>query len=60
MDGWFGAVFGFGTRYLAGMTARIVRHYLPKVASLPWTWLDSGDLADAEARGGVTGCARRL
>lgn len=59
MDGWFGAVFGFGTRYLAGFTARIVKRYLPKVAALPWTWQPGPDLDEAERRGGITGCARR-
>lgn len=60
MDGWFGAVFGFGTRYLAGLTSRIVRHYLPKVAALPWEWRDGDDLTEAEQRGSVIGRARRI
>ncbi|HMU41469.1 MAG TPA: methyltransferase domain-containing protein [Pseudomonadota bacterium] len=54
MDRWFGAMFGFGMRYLPGFTSRIVRGYLPKVAALPWTWIEGDDLAEAETRGGVT------
>lgn len=60
MDGWFGALFGFGTRYLAGFTARIVRRYLPKVAAQPWQWRDGDDLSEAEQRGGLTARARRV
>lgn len=59
MDRWFGALFGFGTRYLSGLTARIVKHYLPKVAAEPWPWRDGDDLCDAEQRGSVIGRARR-
>lgn len=59
MDGWFGAVFGFGMKYLGGFTARIVRHYLPKVAALPWEWQDGDDFTEAERRGGVTVRARK-
>lgn len=60
MDGWFGAVFGFGTKYLPGVTASIVRHYLPKVAAMPWQWYDGDDLTKAESMGGVTLRARKL
>ncbi len=60
MDGWFGAVFGFGTKYLGGLTARIVRHYLPRVAALPWEWKDGDDFTEAEKRGGVTVRAHKL
>ena len=49
-----GAVFGFGTKYLGRLTARIVRHYLPRVAALPWEWKDGDDFTEAEQRGGVT------
>ena len=58
MDPWFGALFGFGTRYLSGLTARIVRHYLPKVAALEWPWREGDDLGEAEQRGGLTARAR--
>ena len=59
MDGWFGAVFGFGTKYLPKFTSRIVRHYLPKVAALPWKWNEGSDLQPAEVMGGVTVRARK-
>ena len=59
MDGWFGAVFGFGTKYLPKFTSRIVRHYLPKVAALPWKWNEGSDLHPAEVMGGVTVRARK-
>lgn len=58
MAPWFGAVFGFGTRYLSRFTSRIVKHYLPKVAALPWTWKEGDDLSEAEQRGGLTARAR--
>jgi SAM-dependent methyltransferase len=58
MDRWFGAMFGFGMRYMTGFTSRIVRHYLPRVAALPWPWRDGDDLSDAEARGSVIARAR--
>jgi hypothetical protein len=60
MAPWFGAIFGFGTRYLPGMTAAIVRRYLPKVAAEPWPWRDGDDLSEAEQRGSVIGRAKRL
>lgn len=60
MDRWFGAVFGFGMRRLPRFTAGIVKHYLPKVAALPWTWQDGDALTEAETRGGVTLRARRV
>lgn len=60
MDGWFGAVFGFGTRYFGRLTASIVKKYLPKVAAQPWPWRDTGDLSEAEQRGGLTARARRI
>ena len=41
------------------MTSRIVKHYLPKVAAMPWPWLDGAALGDAELRGGLTARARR-
>lgn len=53
MDRWFGALFGFGMRYLSGLTARIVRHYLPRVAAQPWPWRDGDELFEAEQRGSV-------
>ncbi len=59
MDRWFGAMFGFGMRYLPGFTAGIVRHYLPKVAALPWQWQPGSDFSQAEAMGGVTVRARK-
>jgi len=59
MDRWFGAMFGFGTRYLPAFTASIVRRYLPKVAALPWQWYEGSDLSQAEAMGGVTVRARK-
>jgi SAM-dependent methyltransferase len=54
MDGWFGAVFGFGTKYLSRFTAGIVRRYLPEVAARQWEWQDGDDFTEAEQRGGVT------
>lgn len=58
MDPWFGAVFGFGMRYLPGLTAKVVQHYLPKVAGLPWKWeMDKklgAALERAETLGGLT------
>ncbi|MSP60813.1 MAG: SAM-dependent methyltransferase [Myxococcales bacterium] len=59
MDRWFGALFGFGVRHLPGLTARIVKRYLPKVAAFVWQWHDGGDMAEAERRGGVACRARR-
>ncbi|HND12413.1 MAG TPA: methyltransferase domain-containing protein [Pseudomonadota bacterium] len=59
MDRWFGAMFGFGMRYLPGFTANIVRRYLPKVAALPWQWYEGSDFAQAETMGGVTVRARK-
>ena len=59
MDRWFGAVFGFGTKYLGRFTSRIVSRYLPKVAALPWEWRDTTDFTEAEQRGGVTVRARK-
>jgi SAM-dependent methyltransferase len=60
MDRWFGALFAFALRRLPRLTARIIEHYLPRVAALPWPWHD-GDAAldEAERRGGVTLRARR-
>ncbi len=59
MAPWFGALFGFGTRYMSGMTARIVRHYLPRVAAEPWPWRDGDNLEEAEARGSVIARVRK-
>lgn len=59
MDGWFGAIFGFGVQRLPSLTARIVKHYLPKVAAFEWQWKDGGDMAEAERRGGVAARARK-
>lgn len=59
MDKWFGAVFGFGMRHMSRFTAKIVTHYLPKVAALPWPWVDGNDLTQAEIKGSVIGRARR-
>jgi hypothetical protein len=59
MDGWFGALFAFGVRRLPRITARIIEHYLPRVAATPWPWRDGDDLSVAEARGGITVRARR-
>ena len=56
MARWFGAMFGFGTRYLPSFTASIVRHYLPKVAALPWQWHEGSDFSPApEATGASMG-----
>ncbi len=59
MDRWFGAVFGFGVKRLPRITARIIEHYLPKVAAIADPWRDGDDLAEAEQRGGVTLRARK-
>jgi SAM-dependent methyltransferase len=53
MDRWFGALFGFGTKHLGSLTARIVQHYLPKVAAMPWPWHDGGKLDEANTKGGI-------
>lgn len=59
MDGWFGALFGFGVQHLPSLTARIVKRYLPTVAAFAWTWRDGDDLSEAERRGGVAARARK-
>jgi SAM-dependent methyltransferase len=59
MDRWFGALFGFGMKYLPGTTARIVKRYLPQVAAIADPWTDGPSLADGERRGGITLRARR-
>jgi SAM-dependent methyltransferase len=59
MDGWFGALFGFGVRVFPRLTSRIIQHYLPKVAALPFPWIDGAAMEDAERRGGITFRARK-
>ncbi|MCS6912185.1 MAG: class I SAM-dependent methyltransferase [Myxococcales bacterium] len=58
-DRWFGALFGFGLRWLPRLTARIVMHYLPRYATQAWSWQDGDDLDAAEQGGGVIVRMRR-
>jgi SAM-dependent methyltransferase len=59
MDGWFGAIFGFGVKFFPGFTSRIIKRYLPKVAAMPFAWKEGADFSEAEERGGITLRARK-
>ena len=61
MDRWFGWLFGIGVRYFTRVTAKVVEHYLPRVAALPHEWKDGEEfLSEAEKMGGVTLRARKV